>query len=336
MIIDGLDAFTEYGVFVEKGDYKGVIQMPAFKKLDTTEWGEYDGEEVDLMSPVLDTRQFQLPLCITNVRYAEDLFNDLAEGAYHTFEFVELGKTYRLRMVQNGSFSLLVHKGKLTITLADDFPSVPTLPSGLPYGLGQSEVRQSGYELDGTDFSQFGAYLAKGTDESIRKAANVRDNLKIDVKAVAGLRYDGAVVHFKTKDVTLKLLINAASMAEFWARYNALYSVLMQAEERVFYFAVLGGEYDCYYKSSNVSKFVLLGGGRVWCEFSVVLTLTSYRPESAYMLLATEDYDWVITEDATNPARLKVRPKAGICLLVTEAGQYLITESDSDMIYINN
>ena len=333
LFVDGLDAMLEYGIFVEKGGYKGVVQMPSFKSLETTEWEEFDGVEVDLLSPVLDTRQFQIQFCITNVRYAEDFFDDLATGAYHNFQFTELGKTYRLRMVSNGSFSSFIKLGKLTLTFADDFPVVP---SGNPYQLGKSEIRQSGYELDGIDFSQFGSYILKGSDDSIRQAANVRENLKIDVKSIAGLLYDDESVFFKSKDVTLKLLIDAADIDTFWYRWNALFSILMQPEQRTFYFSVLPAEYDCYYKSMSVSKFEILRDGKIWCEFSVILTFTAYRPESSWMLLATEDFDWAITEDAENPARIKVRPKYGISLLVTEDGKYIITESDSDKIYINN
>ena len=333
LFIDGRDAMLEYGIFVEKGGYKGVVQMPSFKTLDTTEWEEFDGIEVDLLSPVLDTRQFQIQFCITNVRYAEDFFDDLATGAYHNFQFTELGKTYRLRMVSNGSFSSFIKLGKLTLTFADDFPVVP---SGNPYQLGKSEVRQSGYELDGIDFSQFGSYILRGSDDSIRKAANIRDALKISVKSISGIDYDDEEVHFKAKDVTLKLLIDAENITEFWRRYNSLFAILMQSESRILYFANLPAEYDCYYKSMSVSKFEILRDGKIWCEFSVILTFTAYRPESSWMLLATEDFDWVITEDAENPARIKVRPKYGISLLVTEDGKYIISESDSDKIYINN
>lgn len=331
LFIDGYDAIVEYGLFVEKGGYKQVVQMPSFKSIDLTEWQEFDGVEADLLSPVLDSRQLQIQFCITNIRYAEDLFDDLATGAYHTFYFAELKKTYKLRMVSNGSFSSFVKLGKLTLTFADDFPVVP---SGEYYQLGKSEIRQSGYELDGLDFSQFGSYVLKGTDDSIRKAANVRENLKISVKSIAGLTYDDESVHFRAKDVTLKLLIDAENIDEFWRRYNALFSILMQPEQRVLYFSVLPAEYDCYYKSSSVSKFEILRSGRVWCEFSVVLNFTAYRPESSWMLLSTEDYDWVITEDGE--ARIKIRPKSGISLLVSEDGKYIITESDSDKIYINN
>ena len=304
LIVDGLDAMLEYGIFVEKGGYKGVVQMPSFKSLETTEWEEFDGVEVDLLSPVLDTRQFQIQFCITNVRYAEDFFYDLSIGSYHSFYFVELKKTYRLRMVSNGSFSSFIKLGKLTLTFADDFPVVP---SGEPYQLGKSEIRQSGYEIDGVDFSQLGSYILKGSDDSIRKAANVRENLKIDIKSIAGISYDDNSVYFKAKDVTLKLLIDAADIDTFWYRWNALFSILMQPEQRTFYVSVIPAKYNCYYKSNSVSKFEILRDGRIWCEFSVVLTFTAYRPESTWMLLATEDYDWVITEDGL--ARIKIRQK---------------------------
>lgn len=304
LYIDDLDAFLEYGIFVEKGGYKRVVQMPSFKKLDTTEWEEFDGIEVDLLSPVLDTRQFSIQFCITNIRYAEDFFDDLATGAYHIFNFVELKKTLKLRMVSNGSFSAFIKLGKLTLTFADDFPAVP---SGNYYQRGKSEIRQSGYELDGIDFSQFGSYILNGSDDSIRKAANVRAALKINGKSVAGLNYDDKEVHFKAKDVTLKLLIDATNIDEFWQRYNALFAILMQSESRIFYFGTLGVEYECYYKSSSVSKFEILNSGRVWCEFSIVLVFTAYHPKSSWMLLATEDFDWVITEDGN--ARILIRPK---------------------------
>ena len=43
LFIDGKDALLVYGVFVENGGYKSLIQMPSFKKISTTEWPEYDG-----------------------------------------------------------------------------------------------------------------------------------------------------------------------------------------------------------------------------------------------------------------------------------------------------
>lgn len=333
LLIDGKDALVEYGVFVSKGYYKGIIQRPAFKSPKSTDWLEEDGQEYDLLSPVLDTRSVQIQFHIKNIRYAEDLFDDLSTGAYHTFYFADLKKTYKLRMSQNGTFKQLVKLGTITLTFYDDFPEVPT---GTPYKIGKSDVRQVGYELDGSDMSQFGAYVLKDSDASIRKAANTKENLKISISNVAGVTYDDQSVHFKTKDVTLKLLINAVDIDEFWKRENALYACLLQSEERLFYYRALEVEYNCFYKSSSVSKFEILPNGHVWCEFSIVLTFVDYRPTSQYQLLATEDFDYVCTEDGE--ALIRIRPKRGISLIICEDGAYLITENteDTEKIYINN
>ena len=69
-----------------------------------------------------------------------------------------------------------------------------TFPSRIrirPYSTGAEDVHQSGYELDGIDFSRFGVYVLDGSDDSILKAPNVRPNLTIDIKSVAGVSYDG-------------------------------------------------------------------------------------------------------------------------------------------------
>lgn len=294
MLVDGEDAYTEYGVFVEKGGYKYLVQFPQFKTIETIEWEEYDGEEADLTSPVLDAKSVTIPFCITNVRFAEDLFATLCEKAYHTFKFSDLKREYRLRMTSVGSFSSLLKLGKLQLSFSDDFPSTPTAE---PYELGQSGIKQLGYVIDGIDFSQFGSHILKGTDDSIRKAPNIRPALNINHKTEAGLVYDEtAVPRFKAKDITIKLLINCSDIDEFWKRYDSLFAVLAKSESRVFYFSKLDAEYECYYKSSNVQKFEITPSGRVWCEFDVVLRCISSRPVTTYSILIAEDGSLIITE----------------------------------------
>lgn len=333
LLVDGEDAFLEYGIFVEQYGYKALIQMPSFKKLDSTEWPEFDGEEVDLTAPVLDTKTFNIQFCITNIRYAEDFFNDISQGAYHTFYFADLKKSYKLRMTSNGTFSSFIKLGKLTLSFADDFP---TVPDENPYDFGDTEVAQFGYELDGIDMSQFGSYILKGTDDSLRKTPNVRSNLSVSTQDTAGVSYDSQSVFFKPKDATLKLLINAVDIDEFWKRWNALFSVLMQPEARQFLFGEMDALYDCYYKKNSVTKFEILNNGHVWCEFSIVLAFTNCRPISQYMLLATEDDDWVITEDEENPARILIRPRSGISYLIMQSGEFIVTEDGNSRIYVNN
>ncbi|MCM1217651.1 MAG: hypothetical protein NC548_24430 [Lachnospiraceae bacterium] len=335
LFIDGRDAFIEYGVFVEKNGFKQLIQLAAFKKIDTTDWPEEDGIEPDLIDPQLDTRTLQIQFCITNIRYAEDLFDELSIGAYHTLEFREIKKTFKLRLTQNGSFSSLIKLGKLTLTFSDDFPQVPT---DTHYALDKTDIRQIGFEVDGVDFSQFGTYILNGTEDNIRKAANTKENLKVSTKDRAGVVYDATAVNFKSKDVTVKLLIDAPDIDEFWKRFNGLFAVVLQPETRTFYYAALGNEYDCYYKSMSVSKFDILRSGKVWCEFSIVLTFINYRPVGQYMVLAHEDFSLLEVLVNGEPTLIRIRPKKGISLLVHQSGEYVIVDNGNDQsqIFLND
>ena len=336
LFIDGIDAFVEYGVSVARYGYKQVVQMPSFKKLTSTDWQDEDGEEVDLTDPQLDTRNVQIEFNITNIRFAEDLFDELSQNSYHEFNFVELKKTLKLRLTQNGKFSSLINLGSLTLTFADDFPEKPTEQNFYP--LGKNEIRQVGYEVDGLDFSQFGAWVLKDTDSNIRKAANIKENLKVSTQNTPGVMYDGSQAYFKSKDVAIKLLIDATSIDEFWRRYNALFAVLLQPEYRILYYNALGTEYECYYKSSSVTKFEILRSGKVWCEFSVTLTFTDYRPTGQYMLLAHEDFALVEVNVSGVPTYIRIRPKKGISILAHERGQYVVANlgEDETTIYLNN
>ena len=305
LFIDGVDAMVEYGVFVERNGYRQVVQMPVFKKIEQTDWPEYDGVEADLSNPRLDARQFQVQFCIKNVRWAEDLFIALSDGVYHKFDFREIGKVMDLRLVSNGAFSSYIRLGKMTLTFADDAPAAL---KGDPYELGESEVVQRGYELDGIDFSRFGMYVLRGTDDSIRKAPNVRENLKISARNMTGVQYDGqGDVHWKSKDITLKLFVRATDIEEFWERYGALYQVLMEAGEHTFRFRPIDNDYHCFYKSNSVTRFDILTSGKVWCEFSVVLTVLDWHPVSSWLLLETEREELVITENDGSNINYNIR-----------------------------
>ncbi len=296
LYIDNKDAFNEYGVFIERNGHRQVVQMPVFKKIDITEWSEFDGVEADLSNPLLDSRQLQIQFCIINVKYAEDLFLALSDGVYHNFDFREIGKTLRLRLVSNGSFSSYIRLGKMTLTFAeDDYQS--RLANAQPYGLGESEVVQRGYKIDNYDMSQFGMWVLQGTDDSIRKAANVRENLKITAKNMTGVVYDNYYVRWKSKDITLKLFINAENISVFWARYMALYNILFSAGLHTIYFAPANATYHFFYKSNSVSRFDVLTTGKVWCEFAVTITVTDWHPITAWLLLETEGDELVITEN---------------------------------------
>lgn len=293
LYIDGKDAYTEYGVLVEQYGYKALIQMPAFKKLESTEWGEYDGEEFDLTSPILDTKTFAIQFSTTEIDKLNNLLELLSNKSYHIFYFAELTKYYKLRLVGNPSRSSLRHLGKFSLNFADDFPPVvlndfikeedlddynPILTQQ-PYTVAPSGFRQNGYALDGIDFSLFGIYILDGTDESIEKAPNVRQNLTISSKAAPGIIYDDKNVMYKAKDVGLKLLIHAPNIAEFWRRWYSFWAVLLKPESRTLYIDNPIDEFQCHYKSNSITKFDIRKNSKVWCEFTTTLTFTDSRPK---------------------------------------------------------
>lgn len=331
LFIDGSDAYTDYGVYLGDNGLCGLIQFPAFKKPDSTDWPDEDGEEYDLTEPLLDTRTFQLTFSIVNVRYAEDLFDALSQGAYHEFYVPALGKTWKLRMTTNGSFSSHVTLGKLGLTFADDFPLVPT---GEALDFGESGVVQFGYELDGIDMSQFGAYILKGSHNDLRKAPQVKTNLTVKTKNTAGVQYDGEEVFFKPKDVSLNLLIKTSTASDFWQRYNALFATLLQPQLRKFYVEETNGEYECFFSKQNVTRLDIDPQGGVWCQFTLTLKFVSCRPVNSYMFLATEDDDWVVTEDGQS--RIIIRPRSGITYLIMQSGEFIVTEDGNSRIFTNN
>ena len=306
LFVDGLDAYRAYGIFVLDGGYKSVVQMPSFKKLDSTEWKEYDGIEVDLTSPALDVRKVQIEFGITDVSGIERLVMDLSDGAYHTFYFVELGRSYRLRLTQNDSIDSYVRLGKIKLTFSDDFPEVVnTTPSAEPY----PEIKQRSYEIDGVDLSRFGVWVLDGTDDSVRKIPQVREALSTNKSKQSGVVYDSQSVRYKAKDATIKCLIHATSIEDFWQRYESLFALLTQPDEREFYFKPLDKTFACYYKSSSVGKFKILNNGRVWCEFNVVLCFTGdgLIPEAMYALLLAESGEYITLEDGET--KIRILPK---------------------------
>lgn len=320
LIIDGKDAFGEYGVFVEQYGYGGLIQMPPFKNITTTEWEEYDGEEPDLMNPLLGSKTFGIKFCITDAVGAGDLYELISDKPYHIYEFVELKRTYKLRLVSNPAYSSFTKIGTFTLNFSDDFPPVvPTEDTDLdsldeynmilqetPLAEAPDGFKQNGYALDDVDFSLFGVYLIKGTIESLHKAPEVRSNLKTDSKSKSGVEYDGENVNYRAKDTVIKMLIHSDGIDDFWKRWNALFTVLLQPEQRSIYMEDTLEDYECYYKNNSVSKFDILPNGKIWCEFTVTMRMTNTRPTGNYLVLATEDGELVITEEEESVIVIRV------------------------------
>lgn len=332
LYIDGRDAYADFGVYLKDGALGAFAQHAALKTPDSTDWADEDGEEYDLTAPLLDKRTLSLSFFAERKDWAEDFFAFLAEGgAYRDFRVPALQRTWRLRLTQGGSFASCQRLGEFTLTFADDFPDEP---AGEPLAFGQSGVRQSGHELDDTDLSQYGAWLLSGSVDTLRKAAQVKTALEVTTKDRAGAVYDGdGEPRFKSKEVTLNLLIKTATAEEFWARYDALFAALLKPEPRRVYFAETERVYEGFYTKEKVSGLRVGEDGAVWCETAVTMKLVSCRPCGTFRVLASEDWDFITTEDG---AKLLIRPLAGVSAVVAESGEYVTAEDGETTIYINN
>ncbi len=165
-----------------------------------------------------------------------------------------------------------------------------------------------GYEIDDKDLSDYGVVVLQGSNAEILKAPTVKKNLLQNFKRQDGAIYDGEVVKFQTKEVSLKCLMRAGTVELFWRNHDALLHDLTRLSakvddegyeysdaERIFYCDEWSESYPCYYKSCQTNDFMLNNG--VWWEFTLKLVFTSFRIGETEFLLSSEAGEFIITED---------------------------------------
>ena len=270
LYIDGVDIYLLYGIFVTQNGYNELIAYPPLKTVESNDWQEDDGIEVDLSAPALDTRELTIRFAYHgNIGKFNSFIELLSDGAYHDFNFADIGRIYRLRLVSQSNMSRTCDLHVLALRFADDFPL-----SGYSYVAPLSSlVPLKSYKIDEKNLSEYGVRILKGTDDEIAKSSEVKKNLLRNIKSENGVLYDGENVTFQTKDVKLNCLMMAGNLVEFWRNYNALLYDLVRPKERVLY--ANGKEYSCYYKSCNVVDFSPVG--KIWFHFSLVLVFTNFR-----------------------------------------------------------
>lgn len=290
--IDSKDAYSQYRVFVTEGGYNELVCYAPLKSVAGNNWQEEDGEEFDLSAPVLDTRELSITFAAHGFSHGLNAFvESLSDMAYHSFEFRDLDRTYKLRLVSQPNLTLVNQLGLVTLRFADDFPL-----RGYKYKAPNCDkIPLQGYEIDDIDFSKYGVRILQGSLDEIEKSPSVKKNLLRNINSQSGAIYDGETVTFETKDVKINCLMRANTLSEFWQNYDALLYNLIRPNERILYADSVGMEYPCFYKSSSVAKF--FPKDNVWFEFSLILTFTSFRVSSDEYILASQSGEYMTTED---------------------------------------
>lgn len=269
LFIDGQDAYTTYGAFVTEGGYNSLVAYPSLKAVPFNDWHEENGIEPDLSNPVLDGRQCSVNFAFSGPGDGFERFLAAlsGEGSYHEFDCREIGRSYTLRLVSQGSMNIVQGLKTVTLTLADDFPLADYTPLAPSSAIPPSDE----YKIDGKRLTDYGIKVLLGSLAEIEKAPAVKPNLTINISTLPGILYDGSGVKYQSKDITLNCLMRASSLTELWRNYDALLYDLSRSGGRTLTVAATESQYPCFYKGSSVKNFHTSPGP--WLEFALTLTV---------------------------------------------------------------
>lgn len=284
--IDGFDAYEMWGVAITRGSLESLIAYPPLKPVDSNDWQEEDGIEVDLTSPQLDTRKVSIRFAICGMfRDVADFINTLSDATYHTFEVCSIGRTYKLRMTDCPNLTESLHLGFVAVEFADDFP----LRDYTYIAPSSTIAPYSDYFIDDLPFTEYGVRVLKGSLSQVKKMPEVKEALMRNLRHLPGVSYDQrAPIKFKAKEVNLYLLFRAATLSELWRNYDALLYDLVRPGLRAMYVSALEKSFPCYYKDAQVTYFA--PDGKIWMNVTLKLTFPSgFRIDSGEYLLASEN-----------------------------------------------
>lgn len=268
LTIDGIDVYTQYGLYVPEQGYNELIQWASLKSVAVTDWHEENGVEPDLDAPVLASRMCTLWLNgATTPAKIDALVALLSDGAYHIVHALEIERRYRLRLVSSAPPTIVNGLYVLELTFADDFPL-----SGYVYSAPSSSIGEcDDMTIDGKLFTDYGVRILEGSRAEVTRIRDIKGNLTRDIATQNGVLYDAAVVRKREYDATIHCLMRAATLAELWNNYDALLYDLTRPQERYIGVKAEAKRYPCYYKSSSVERFYPTH--KIWLEFDITINI---------------------------------------------------------------
>ena len=266
LIIDGVDVYTNFGVYVVKGGWNELVSFPPLKSVDYNDWHEYDGIEVDLSNPVLDARELNLKFASCG-NYSS-FVNMLLDETYRQFVCSEIGREVSLRYVQQANLAKASSLYTFALKFSDDFPLDRTTHERLAP---VSNIASSAdWKLDNINLTSYGVRVLDGSLAELLKTPAVKKNLCRNISTRSGIIYDDVPCSFQSRDVRLSCLMTASNLTNFWVNHDTLLFDLIQPDERKL--TSFGGQYKCYYKSCAVSEFI--PSGNPWMKFTLTLCIT--------------------------------------------------------------
>lgn len=296
LFVDGIP-LTNRGMWLGPGSYKSLLTWPALKPVQTNDWAEYNGVEVDLSEPQLSPRKISLSFVCTGEAGYERLIDEMREGSLHSFMFKELGFELNLRLIENSINGLSSRIQGVGLMFSDDEPFDG---SSLPFFEATDSWRRCGVLLDDIDLGYFGVTVLNGTYKGLRAIPSIRQRLTTSSEYQNGQDYDneGSVL-MTASDATLKLLIRQPSAQMCVSAYYSLLRIMASPGEHKLCVEQFDDEYAFFYKSeavSNVCQFLTSG---LWgIAFDVTVTIID-RPTHLAIYL-TNDNNGIVLMNNNN------------------------------------
>lgn len=277
LYIDNIDAKATWGVGIANTNYLDIIAFPKSKKVTEVDWEENDGVEADFVNMTFEAKQIKINI-YANFETFDTFKNYLRGDLVHAFQFTEIGKTLDLRFISIEDVDG-VYNGKIvtaTLVLSQDNPletidsealSVSTLPND--YSI----------LVNGTPISDFGIMTDQNHIIGLMNE-NIKDRVSVNSISVNGIEYDeDGSVRYKAKDITMRCLMMANSLVNFWKNSDAFFNALTQADDlsEPLVLTIGNDDYYFYYKSSKGIDIVI-NGGNVYYLFDVSLRITTPSP----------------------------------------------------------
>ncbi len=295
IFIGDIDIYANFGVFVDNSGLNGLVQFPNLKEPTFNDWSEETGIEVDLLSPKVDSKTFTIRFCCDRQYGIERFLGLLDETGYHDFIFVDLGITRHLRLVSMPNRETIQPLKNFELQFSDDFYPFESYTRQNPERV--NTCNQTGYTLDGKQFSDYGIWVRDGFEDEVLSAPNVKEAQLINSNAKHGVTYDNeANVVFESHDITIDLHLRATKDV-FWKNWNAFFYDLIQQNERILGFESRTETYKFYYKSNQIQNFHIENNGDFWCDFSITICLTKHNIGDIYNVLGAGEVGMIIFDN---------------------------------------
>lgn len=291
MKLDGQDIT---GGVMERGGFAALLAYPSMKEPVSQEWAEYDGVEVDLSNPKLERRDVTLPFSFDSVEDMDAFIYKLTTEGYKTVE--QFGVERRLRYLSQGDIEMYANCVRFSVTMSDDFPrALITRDSYNPQGHGLPVPPTNKYYVDGINLSSYGLFVLKGK-ASLYQSPEMKPALTITNAVMDGVVYDTGLTRFRPKEESFRMAFYTDTIDRLLYNYEAFFHALIQPNERSLETDYLIEALPFYYRSASNFEFTKTSS---YCllEFDLSLVFTNYRPSDLEVLLATELWDLIITED---------------------------------------